>query len=739
MERCENCGLALIETQSGVAVKGPYKVGDVAAERYEIHERVGVEPLYWTYAAYDLEHELPVMVRAVRRTILPRSLDSQSFARRLAPLTSLDLPGVTGLRRVDRDEGITLVISELVDGLPLRSLMDLRRDDNRAFSALETIAVLALVAEALEAAAPVTHHGDLRPTHLLIREDELRVEAMGVAAALPWEETVRALKDAPATSAYLAPEVLEGQFSDSRSDIYSLAMIACELLTGRPPPIDTALLDDYLNGLPPMTDDILRRALSPDAARRDAAPSELVEALAVVLGVEPLRPRRGTDALDGPRAAPPDATVEVVRDDDGDTRPAARVKVEGFSRDPAVPAFPSPEGTQQITEDMIEPLDEDDDAETAPREIEPDPAIVGALAADEPSGSGEEDQLEDWPEVPDVESIRSLGLDPRLVRAARKLDDERSDDSPTIRREAMTEDQAEALIEAVPFPSAPHPKVSYKPAPPPRRTRPGAGEPATEEAGDHPTDRYSPPSPRDLKLVEAEPAPASAEPELSEGGAELVSDEPALAAVGADLVFDEPALTERDVAPLSEEPELTERSEPRLAQVYDLTERRPPAEAAERTIRQERLDLPANSPWSDGETTSPSETEVEGWGPDSPEQEVPAALRGSSLGPLQERVAGGEVHPPRLDEPSESQEPEPLPPVLIDEALSEAFGPSRPADEPTYRVERPAELTAYSTVRSKRPKMAERSVWRVIIPVALVGGALLAALSALGLWIVLSR
>ena len=111
------------------------------------------------------------------------------------------------------------------------------------------------------------------------------------------------------------------------------------------------------------------------------------------------------------------------------------------------------------------------------------------------------------------------------------------------------------------------------------------------------------------------------------------------------------------------------------------------------------------------------------------------------MGPIQERVAGGEaLSSPLVVEPREALEPEVLPPVVIDEILTEAFGPALPSsDEPTYRVGRPKELGDEEPIRHEPDRPLSRSVWRLIIPVALVGGALLAALGLLGLKVFLSQ
>lgn len=687
-ERCDNCGLALVETKAGVDRKGPFRLGDVVAERYEIRDRIGVEPLYWAYTALDQEHEQPVMLRVIRRTILPRRQDHKTFARRMEPLTALDLDGVARFLRLDRDGGNTIVVSELVDGLSLRSLIDARRQDGRAFSALETITVLTLVAEALEVAAPVIHHGDLRPLHVLIRDSDLYVEALGVAAALPWEETVRALRASPDSSGYLAPEVMEGSFSDTRSDIYSLAILACEMLTGRLPPVEPGLLEEYLHHLPAITDDILRRALSDDISRRDAAPTELVEALAVVLGVEPLRSTSNEEAITaiGTKVSLHDPTIEIRRDVDGTTpflEPSSdeQESRDAVPRDPSQPAEAAREGTQKITEDMLEPFHD----KASGDEVSRDPAVPATAAAegtqqitvdmlqplDEPTAASLEDAEGLVAQLPfeesEVESFRSLGLDPKLVRAARRLDDARDtfdDEAPTLRKKTTPRIGFGDYV--IPVPSPPDPE--------------GDGP---EELAEEPDEGF-----------EAESANDSGEPGLGEG-------------LGA---------------PLEEDLELTERTPP------------PPSRGTPPS--KEQIDIPADahgSPWtadldslSVDQVTSPASAEM------------PQALGAGSLGPIQEKVAGGEAisSPVFTDVPYNEELEDDLPAVLIDDALKEAFGESKAASEPTYRVERPKDLED-PTIRSPAAAVKGPSVWRWVLLIALFGGALLAAVGAVGLWVFL--
>ena len=429
LDRCDNCGLALVETLARLGRQGPYRVGDVVAERYEVRERAVAGPLCWRYLAFDQEDEKLVTLRAVRPTLLPAERDHEAFRSRIEPLLAFDHPGIARWLRLDREGHTSHVVSERIpDGLTLRTLVDLRRHDARAFGAQETIAVLTLVAEALDGAAAISPHGDLNPEAIVIREADLKVEAHGLASALPREETVRALSSAPASAAYLAPEVLDGAPLEARSDVFSLAVIACELLTGRVPPATTTGLEELLGHLPRHADDVLRRCLAPNPIDRDDSALAMVEALAVVLGVDPLRAGQAPGSRVGRTSDP---SVAAEPDAEGTQRTLPPMPDESevgatMPRDPAVPATPAPasETTQKISVDMLEPFEEEP---FTPPAAEPDirrsEATPGSL---------------------DVESIRSLGLDPRLVRAARKLDGARSsgkpsdepEDGPTVRRPA---------------------------------------------------------------------------------------------------------------------------------------------------------------------------------------------------------------------------------------------------------------------------------------------------------------
>ena len=85
------------------------------------------------------------------------------------------------------------------------------------------------------------------------------------------------------TPAYMAPEQLRGQTPDARTDVFSLGVVACEMLTGRLPFGRGTLADvilaqshglpaDVVDGLPPPLARAVRSALEHDPDRRPPSP-----------------------------------------------------------------------------------------------------------------------------------------------------------------------------------------------------------------------------------------------------------------------------------------------------------------------------------------------------------------------------------------------------------------------------------------------------------------------------------
>ncbi len=196
----------------------------------------------------------------------------------------------------------------------------------RRFSRDELIHILKQVATALDYAhwSGVVHR-DVKPANIIVDNwMNARIADFGIAKAISSpSQTVTAM--AVGTPLYMSPEQVEALPSDGRSDQFSLAIVAFEILTGRRPFYGDTLASlahrivysdrpsarEANPGLPAAVDAVFRRGLARFPKDRYATCSEFVGALTNALQ-EPL-----VAALRPPLPEPP--RLEVA-EPDGDTR-----------------------------------------------------------------------------------------------------------------------------------------------------------------------------------------------------------------------------------------------------------------------------------------------------------------------------------------------------------------------------------------------------------------------------------
>ena len=133
------------------------------------------------------------------------------------------------------------------------------------------------IADAVDAAHELgVVHRDLKPENLLLDErDRVQISDFGIASADGATQRLTLTGTILGTAGYLAPEQARGERATDASDRYSLAVVACELLTGRRPP---------MTGLPRRLGAVFDRALADHPDERPASARELVSALEAACG-----------------------------------------------------------------------------------------------------------------------------------------------------------------------------------------------------------------------------------------------------------------------------------------------------------------------------------------------------------------------------------------------------------------------------------------------------------------------
>jgi tetratricopeptide (TPR) repeat protein/predicted Ser/Thr protein kinase len=266
--------------------------GVVLADRFRVHRRIGSGGTATVFLAEDSVLGRNVAIKRLHTE--GSKTDVERFRREARLGASLIHPNlVTLFDTLDGPEG-QLIVMEYVEGRPLSDLVGETGMDPR-----RVIEILRPVASALDYAHEHgVVHRDVKPANILIGEDGI-VKLVDLGTATAGHVTqITTENQVMGTLAYIAPERLAGDSAgEPAADIYSLAVVAFEALTGRPPRSARApgeLLPRLLHDPPPNAADVrrdlpasagamLRQGLDPDPDRRQHTPTALVRDLEAAL------------------------------------------------------------------------------------------------------------------------------------------------------------------------------------------------------------------------------------------------------------------------------------------------------------------------------------------------------------------------------------------------------------------------------------------------------------------------
>ena len=239
--------------------------------------------------ARDVELDRLVAVKVLADHLADDSELRERFVREGRLAARLSHPHVVGVLNAGEDDGRPYIVMEYVEGETLADLI--RRDGALPWRPAVELACQAL--EGLEHAhrAGLVHR-DVKPGNLLLRSDgQLKIGDFGIARAAETSGLTQA-GTILGTAPYLSPEQARGEEVGPASDVYGLAAVLYELLTGRPPrqvssvaELEPASADpipavrDLAPAVPARVEDAVMRGLAADPAHRPSA-AELRAALA---------------------------------------------------------------------------------------------------------------------------------------------------------------------------------------------------------------------------------------------------------------------------------------------------------------------------------------------------------------------------------------------------------------------------------------------------------------------------
>ena len=260
-------------------------VGRVLGDRYRLIRPVGTGASAHVYVAEDVTLRRRVAVKLLH----PALADDEAFLKRFQAearvVAALRHANIVRVYDWGEDAGAPYLVMELLEGGSLRSLLDA----GHRLTPSQAAVVGADVARGLDYAhRRGLVHRDIKPANLLFDEEgRVCIADFGVARALAeatWTEPAGAVLG---TARYAAPEQVRGASLDGKADVYALALVLVEAVTGAVPfAADTTIatlmgrvdrplpVGDELGPLAP----VLRHAGRPDPGDRPTA-GELVRSL----------------------------------------------------------------------------------------------------------------------------------------------------------------------------------------------------------------------------------------------------------------------------------------------------------------------------------------------------------------------------------------------------------------------------------------------------------------------------
>ncbi len=243
--------------------------------RYRLVRRLASGATSDVVLAHDTELDRDVAVKILTAPANQESSLPERFAREAVIAAELGRhPNIVTVHDTGKWRGKPFLVMELEPGGSVEDALE--RGPIHRERALRWLHETADAVDAAHAHGVV--HRDLKPANLLLDEaDRIRVTDFGIASAGDDSERITLTGTILGTAGYLSPEQARGERATAASDRYSLAVVACELLTGERPPVDH---------VPPSLAPVFDQALADRPEDRFPTASALVAAIEEALSDE---------------------------------------------------------------------------------------------------------------------------------------------------------------------------------------------------------------------------------------------------------------------------------------------------------------------------------------------------------------------------------------------------------------------------------------------------------------------
>ncbi|NNF38958.1 MAG: serine/threonine-protein kinase [Gemmatimonadetes bacterium] len=202
--------------------------------RYDIEREVGRGGMATVYLAEDVKHDRQVALKELKPE-LAVVVGAERFLTEIKTTARLQHPHILPLFDSGEADSFLFYVMPFVEGETLRD----RLDREKQLPVDEAVRIASEIADALDYAhGREIVHRDIKPANILLQNGRVLVADFGIALAVTAAGASRLTETglSVGTPQYMSPEQATGDRNlDGRSDVYSLACIAYEMLSGDPP------------------------------------------------------------------------------------------------------------------------------------------------------------------------------------------------------------------------------------------------------------------------------------------------------------------------------------------------------------------------------------------------------------------------------------------------------------------------------------------------------------------------
>ncbi|MCA9666246.1 MAG: serine/threonine protein kinase, partial [Myxococcales bacterium] len=280
-------------------------IGSVIRDTYRLERHIGAGAMGTVYAASHVRSAERFAIKVLRGLAVNNPRAVARFEQEASAISSIAHPHLVEVFEYGRSKaGVPYIVMELLEGHDLAR----RLDQRGRFAPREAVSLLVQTAAALQAVheAGIVHR-DLKPTNIFLcrrgdRDDFVKLLDFGISKVLGSAVDETGTNQVLGTPRFMSPEQATGKAAsvDQRSDVFSLAAIGFEVLSGEPAFLGEGAMQSMyrvVNHEPPPLDEIapvakslarvIARALSKEPRARPGSAEQLARELMHAMKLAP--------------------------------------------------------------------------------------------------------------------------------------------------------------------------------------------------------------------------------------------------------------------------------------------------------------------------------------------------------------------------------------------------------------------------------------------------------------------